>query len=80
MSPVDFTRDTWDRDSWIFQPALRTPRGSGMAYQHYWCCAHHPGAIENFFLPRTTCEWGCHTQGLRWHDHGKSPLPKSWSA
>jgi len=24
------------------------------------------------------CEWGCHTQELRWYHHGMHPLPKSW--
>jgi hypothetical protein len=47
-------------------------------FQHYWRCAHHPSAIENFFDHRTTCEWGCHEQTLLWHHSGFHPAPKSW--
>jgi len=49
-------------------------------YQHYWCCEHHRSAIENFFKPRHTCEWGCQESELKWYDHGKNQLPKSWAA
>lgn len=41
--------------------------------QFFWRCAHHPSAIENFFEKRTTCEWGCHTQELKWYHHGMHP-------
>jgi hypothetical protein len=45
---------------------------------HYWRCAHHTSAIENFFDHRMTCEWGCHAQELQWHHTGVHPMPKSW--
>jgi hypothetical protein len=47
-------------------------------YQKFWRCAHYPSAISNFFSTRQTCEWDCHTQDLRWHDHGDNQPPKSW--
>lgn len=50
------------------------------SFQHYWRCAHHPSSIANFFEKRTTCEWECHTQELRWYHNGEHPLPKSWPA
>lgn len=48
--------------------------------QHYWRCAHHPSAIENFFAkPQLLgCEWDCQTQSLRWYHNGEHPMPKSW--
>jgi len=49
-------------------------------YQHYWCCAHHPNAMENFFQPRHTCEWGCHAEELKWYHNGQSPAPQSWGS
>lgn len=47
-------------------------------FQHFWRCAHYPLSIENFFSGRTTCEWGCHTQELKWWHCGVHPMPKSW--
>ena len=47
-------------------------------FQYHWRCAHHPSSIENFFDFRTTCEWDCHTQELRWYHNGEHPLPTSW--
>jgi hypothetical protein len=41
----------------------------------YWRCAHHPVATTNFFERRETCEYGCETSHLRWHDNGDSQLP-----
>jgi hypothetical protein len=42
-------------------------------HQYFWKCEHHPVATQNFFEHRATCEWGCHTQELRWHHSGFSP-------
>ena len=38
--------------------------------QIFWRCEHHPIATENFFEKRTTCERGCHTSPLLWHQNG----------
>jgi hypothetical protein len=46
-------------------------------FQHYWRCAHHLCAIENFFANVTTCQFGCHTSTLRWHDNGTNR--STWS-
>lgn len=48
-------------------------------FQHYWRCAHHPSAIDNFFEKRATCEWQCHETPLRSHDSGIHQPPKSWA-
>ncbi len=48
--------------------------------QYFWRCAHHPSAINNFFVERSTCEWSCHTQELKWHHGGVHPMPKSWGS
>ena len=47
-------------------------------YQHYWCCAHHPSAIDNFFEGRLLCAWECHAEELKWYHNGQSPAPQSW--
>ena len=50
------------------------------SFQHYWKCAHHTSALENFQANRTECIWECHTQKLEsWHS-GFHPMPKSWPA
>jgi len=47
-------------------------------FQHFWRCAHHPSALQNFQDERTECMWECHTQELKsWHN-GSHPMPKSW--
>jgi hypothetical protein len=43
--------------------------------QHFWRCAHHPIATQNFFERRATCEWECDTQALEWYHGGEHPLP-----
>jgi hypothetical protein len=47
-------------------------------FQNFWRCAHHPSALENFEARRTTCEFECHCQPLRWYHNGVHPMPKSW--
>lgn len=47
-------------------------------FQNFWRCAHHPSALENFEARRTTCEFECHCQPLRWYHNGTQPLPPSW--
>lgn len=49
-------------------------------HQHFWRCAHHPSAIDNFFETRITCEWQCHETQLKSFDSGFHQRPKSWSA
>jgi hypothetical protein len=66
---IDANRDALTVAGW------RDPRH----YQHYWRCAHHTSAIQNFFEQRNSCEWCCHTQELQWYHGGEHPLPKSWS-
>jgi hypothetical protein len=47
-------------------------------FQHYWRCAHHPSAIQNFFEQRNSCEWCCEESRLLWHHGGEHPQPRSW--
>ncbi len=49
-------------------------------FQYFWRCAHYPSALDNFQANRTTCEWECHTQELKWYNHGFHPVPNSWPA
>ncbi len=92
MSPVSFTpRDAWIclRHGVTHEPCPCLTRRvtnhdelskntQRTEYQHFWCCAHHPSAIQNFFEKRHECEWECHTQELKWYHSGKNPMPKSW--
>jgi hypothetical protein len=56
-----------------------TDRSPPALHQHYWRCAHHPSAIDNFFERRTLCVFECHAQLLEWHHNGMHPAPASWS-
>ena len=46
------------------------------SFQLLWRCAHHTSALENFFERRTSCEWECDTQELKWYHGGEYPEPK----
>ncbi len=43
--------------------------------QNYMACGHYPNAISNHFEGRTSCEFCCEKEPLKWFDNGHHRMP-----
>ncbi len=55
--------------------SLHTYNGDQQQKQAYMACGHYPDAISNHFEGRTSCEFCCEKEPLKWFDNGHHRMP-----
>jgi len=90
MDPITRRQDGWEVTVSRYSPPAAVPATEHRAHtgfftdrsppeaQHFWRCAHHPSAIDNYFERRTECMWDCDAQRLEWYHSGSHPEPARW--
>lgn len=58
---------------WFARLMERVPDEFPTGTQDFWRCKHHPSAINNYYIDRDYCGYGCEKNELRWFDNGCKP-------